>query len=92
MAAENINDAAFAALGVLGHTGSLNDRMLQWGNANHAGTSGHVSDAILAALLNNGGSGNIQDAWRTALLAQGYTGSMADMQLQFWRDGGGVFV
>lgn len=84
-------DTKFAALGAQGFTGDMQDRELQWLQANGA-TSPADSDAWLQMLDAQGfGPANgyaRQGGWLALLLSLGYTGAISDAQYGFWTDGG----
>lgn len=84
----NINDTIFNALGALGYTGALNDRLLQWLQANGA-TSGNVMDAWRQMLQTQGATNSNIDAALFELLgALGYTGHINERLRAFFADGG----
>jgi hypothetical protein len=86
-------DCRFAALRLLGHTGTTSDMLLAWLKAEGGATSDSVNDAWVEMLTVQGFPlstyGSVQDAWWALLRSLGYTGSLADMEKDFWCLGGG---
>lgn len=81
-----INTLQYLALGTLGYTGSLNDRLLKYYKANGA-TSNNIQDAevqFLKAQASVTVKKQINDMWKQYLLALGYTGTLQDMLYAFW--------
>lgn len=82
-----LNDLRFQALRDQGFTGSTNDMLLQWLQANGA-TSGQLNDAWSEMLVSKGFSLVINDGWYALLGDLGYEGQINDRELAFWSDGG----
>jgi hypothetical protein len=79
-----LSDEKFRALRAAGHTGAMNDMMLQWLQAGGA-TSPSLSDAWREWLdIKLFTSGDRNTDWFDYLRDQTHTGSLNDMELQFW--------
>ena len=85
-----LNDCEVAALVAQGYSGSRNDMMLAWAQAN-GGTSNQLNDALYEMLGLQGGTGALNDRWYSALGLLGLTGALNDRKLQFWCDLAGTF-
>ena len=90
----SLTDEKFAALGVLGFTGAMSDRTLQWLQDNGA-TSPSLTDAwaeMLAAKLVAAETGDRNTDWHALLIQQGMdvaadSKQLNDMELEFWLGG-----
>ena len=84
-----LNDAQMAALGALGHTGALSDRLRAYYLAGGA-TAGALNDLEQQFLIAQGGTLNtLFDLWNEVLTAAGYTvGTTQEKQHAFWDAGG----
>jgi len=81
-------DVKFEALRSLGHTGSINDMMLQWLVAKEP-TAKTINDGrqlFMATSLGIAATGQWNTDWFAYLRGQLYTGSLNDMELEFWTD------
>ena len=83
-----LNDCKFETLRTAGHTGTINDMLLQWAQAGGA-TSDQLNDALLEYLLLNGAiTPTLNDAWDEFLKGQLLAGTRNDMETEFWCGGG----
>lgn len=86
--AGNIDHYMFHALGALGYTGNINDRLKQYYQAGGA-TSGNIADCQRQFLIAQGATpSHVNNMWFELLGGAGYTGSLMDRLKNFWRDGG----
>lgn len=84
-----LTDIRFETLRALLFTGSTNDMLVQWLQANGA-TSDCLPDAWEEMLFSKGfGDGySRNDGWFGLLFFMGFEGQMNDRELSFWLDGG----
>ncbi|MGI9889078.1 hypothetical protein [Vibrio chagasii] len=83
-------DVRFAALGIQGFEGALNDRILSWLKA--AGADGATTtDAWTSMLEQRGYVGQVNDEWYAMLGDMGFTsGHINERELEFWLSGGSL--
>ena len=83
-----IADEKFRVLRAAGHTGTLNDMMLQWLNAKAGVSASTLADASRQWLVNATGLPDADYQYNDYLFhylgTQGHTGSLNDRILQFW--------
>jgi hypothetical protein len=78
-----LSDTKFEALRSQGHTGALNDMLLQYYQTAGA-TSPCINDAHMEWLILNGElTGTLNDRM-FSLLRKTYTGALNDMELEYW--------
>lgn len=83
-----LNDVQKAALIDIGYSGSINEMMVDWAQANGA-TSDQYNTAIIEALQSNGATSyQPNTAWMEFLTGKGYSGTLPEMFKAFWEDGG----
>ena len=81
-----LNDAAYVALGQMGHTEpTLNERLLEFFHTNGAGSL-NIDDAEAEFLVAQGMSGSVDDMWFEYLYC--YDGQINDKLMAFWKAGG----
>ena len=95
-----LNDVKFAALGVAGHSGAINDRYRAWLIAGITGgapaNAASIPDLERAYLAQrnfwaaNGNLRQLNDAWFAYLGSLGHTGSLNERWLSFWAATGGA--
>lgn len=88
MTTKPFQDLAYQRLGVLGFTGTLNERFLKHFRANGA-TATDYNTAFQQYLIARGATASspFNDQYRQYLTAKGYTGSIMDQQQQ-WGEAG----
>jgi hypothetical protein len=82
----SLQDVKFDKLRLAGHTGAINDMMLQWLQAKvpSAETINDGREAWMELALTPDATGQWNTDWFTYLRSLGHTGALNDMELQYW--------
>lgn len=87
---EVTQDAQYRALLVLGYDGPVPEMLMEWLAANGAATATTLPEAWSEMLASKGYGYpySLQKAWELVLIDQGFSGTLAEMEREFWVNGG----